>query len=234
MDAVTLAMAKAYSDSNRLAYADGGTATFETKNPGEPILADGNIWLYQLSKSHPNAADYDGSEIIIYVYDTVPIKNQFVNAGQLGDGLTAYIMPNNFEWMIVFIADKATVFEDEEEGVSIVFPSEGIYVALAMDPDSIATSNRIKLEIPWGTVKTIDPKFLPGVCLPVVNILEIDTLTKEESAQLTACIGMPCIIKTPYFAALFQYAYEPDGHLFVNAVTNMSVFSADGVTWAKQ
>ena len=66
----------------------------------------------------------------------------------------------------------------------------GLYVLY--DPKS----NSYVSYIEFADVHTIDPKYLPGAVLPVVEIANIEEITKDEGAKLTACIGMPIIIKT--------------------------------------
>lgn len=65
-----------------------------------------------------------------------------------------------------------------------------------------------------GEVETINPinsKFMPGICLPVVELGSAVTLTTEEQAQLTAYAkqGVPIIIKlsvdVSYVACVCQF-----------------------------
>jgi L-ascorbate metabolism protein UlaG (beta-lactamase superfamily) len=83
------------------------------------------------------------------------------------------------------------------------------------------------------TVHPIDPKYLGGVVLPVVEIANFQQLTEEESAKLSECIGYPCIIKTHYFSFLLNYAEEDGVKIFTNFEGIDYIFS-DGHWFLKQ
>ena len=62
------------------------------------------------------------------------------------------------------------------------------------------------------TTTPIDPKYLPGVCLPVVELTTVGTssgaaLTAEESAKMdeAAALKLPCIIKNPIFTGVYMF-----------------------------
>lgn len=52
--------------------------------------------------------------------------------------------------------------------------------------------------IEFETIHPSDPKFLPGVCLPVVEIADITNITTEESAMMDTVVAMkvPFVVKT--------------------------------------
>lgn len=80
--------------------------------------------------------------------------------------------------------------EDEEYPVGVyVLATEEMYVS------------RVEFA---ETIHTIDPKFIPGAVLPVVELSTYPMpdgapLTAEENAKLDALEGMPCILKCTVF-----------------------------------
>ena len=84
----------------------------------------------------------------------------------------------------------------------------------------------------------IDPKYLPGVCLPVVEIADAENLTADENAKLTACIGLPCIIKVTFEGitgcAVAAYQANNGVHNFTLSLFGAmaSYESTDGITWS--
>lgn len=76
----------------------------------------------------------------------------------------------------------------------------------------------------------IKPEFIPGAVLPVVEIADIFAITTEESKKLSACIGMPCVIKIGALAGTFSYGYD-DAYAFIDYSLGLSFVSEDGVTW---
>ena len=83
------------------------------------------------------------------------------------------------------------------------------------------------------TIHPIDQKYLPGVCLPVVEIADISRLTESENSAVSACIGMPCILKTQYGTALCSYSFTSNVHMFFGMYAGEAcvLVSADGATW---
>lgn len=68
-----------------------------------------------------------------------------------------------------------------------------------------------------------------GVGLPVVEIADPSAITKDEGAKLTACIGMPIIVKTSLgtgpvsIVAHYMYAL---GHSYTaNIASNIAMIS---------
>jgi hypothetical protein len=108
------------------------------------------------------------------------------------------------------------VFTAEESVIIIVDRNQGTHAEI--------------IDLAGETIHPIDPKYLPGVCLPVVEITDVSNITTEESAKLTACIGMPCVIKFGTFSGLYDYA-DDGGHCFLNS-NGHAFISEDGVSWA--
>ena len=102
--------------------------------------------------------------------------------------------------------------------------------------NSVTRTHTLKVEQVTETITPIDQKYLPGVCLPVVEIAYIEALSEAEQAKLTACIGMPIILKTEFFTLVANYLYI-NVHSFVgvfSAETVFNIVSEDGVTWTAQ
>lgn len=82
------------------------------------------------------------------------------------------------------------------------------------------------------TIHPIDPKFLPGVCLPVVEIADITAITAEESALLTAAIGSPIVVATDTSKIVCSYAFADDNYVFFGYTMGGNIISVDGTNWA--
>ena len=75
---------------------------------------------------------------------------------------------------------------------------KGTYVYTAIPETDGVYVSEIKLE----TIHPIEPKFIPGVCLPVVEFSTVPTkdgaqLTEEECALMDALNGAPFVLKIP-------------------------------------
>lgn len=142
MDEETLAMAKAYSDSK------GGYTT-----PGAVLTFDG--------KPNPDAI-IDGTMVKLFeeVYDINSIERITVNRN--GDKVvydkTALVVEHG---MAIGTADETFVaIVPDAETADFIGLEIGVY--FAYEGDSYYTE---KVEFD-ETIHTIDPKYLPGVCLP--------------------------------------------------------------------
>ena len=87
------------------------------------------------------------------------------------------------------------------------------------------------------TITPIDPKYLPGVCLPVVEIADFTALTEAEQAKLTACIGMPIVLKCELgpgvpVAVVMTYGFTGE-HQFVGQIGGGKIDATliDGEEW---
>ena len=98
-------------------------------------------------------------------------------------------------------------------------PKTGMYYALTPN-----TYSAMKVTFEWKTLHPIDPKFLPGVCLPVVELTTAPTtegaqLTDAEAAAVDALNGSPCILKIAFT--------EPTG---MTVKTYASCIEINGIT----
>ena len=90
-----------------------------------------------------------------------------------------------------------------------------------------------KLSYTAEEVDALLAKVKGGVCLPVVEFSSFSTdLTAEENAKLTACIGMPCIIKiSGILSEVATYLYEEPNHAFILPTARGTFTSEDGQNW---
>jgi hypothetical protein len=135
-----------------------------------------------------------------------------------GTNFVAYDMV----WIWCVSADEAG-----EDGASMV----GTWFC---NTDNDDTSVSICMTAELETIHPIDPKFIPGAVLPVVEIADVSAITAEESAKLTACIGMPCIINVNGAVVIVHnYVLEDGVHCFVPTTEYAygAIVTTDGVTW---
>lgn len=120
----------------------------------------------------------------------------------------------------------AVPYEFTVSGLAI---KAGTYVRHEGLSNPYVSSVEYATEVP----RTIDPKYLPGVCLPVVEIADISELTESENSAVSACIGMPCILKTQYGTALCSYSFTSNVHMFFGMYAGEAcvLVSSDGATW---
>lgn len=105
---------------------------------------------------------------------------------------------------VTLSGDALAVSHDDEMGYDVlsatymgmtlpaVIAVEGL--SLCVYDDEIGYVTRIEFT---ETIHPIDPKYLPGVCLPVVEIADVTAITATESAAITAAAenGLPCVLK---------------------------------------
>lgn len=104
------------------------------------------------------------------------------------------------------------------------------------------TDPAISISQETETIHTINPKYLPGVCLPVVELTtqatnERTELTAEEAAMLDTLNGAPCLMKCPvgvegdngivFGTALYFSLNGLEAYMVSNVVQTMRI----GDTW---
>lgn len=220
MDMITLAMAKAYSDSK------GGY----TKTAEKAVLPEISV--------SPTEGTYMLDCILeVDKQYTVNLNGEKYKCKSVGED-----MDGNGTSDVVMLGNARLVFgmgyEDGEPwGIAYV---PGDFTALAhkdgdIGPITISISEEVETIVP------IDQKFLPGVCLPVVEIADISAITAEEGAELGKHIGMPVVIKVTIDGTLnccvFNYTYVDAyrTHLYGATIGTDAVIltSSDGVLWTK-
>lgn len=213
MDMITLAMAKAYTDQ-KAGYTEPGKAIFNI------ALTDGSNYDVVVT----------GKELTVgETYTVITESGSFsavckdFNGGALLGNL-ASINPsgeNTGESFAVYVGvDKGEAF------------------GVAVDQNG---GSFIKITTP-ETIHPIDPKFLPGVCLPVVEIASAPypesgtvELSAEESAKLDAAVaeGFPVVVKMTMFGMPVAVVCTYLGGEMLNGfvVENSIGFAKDDTVW---
>lgn len=88
------------------------------------------------------------------------------------------VMADNMSDTPVIVSCKACTINFK--GVPVTIPSDGIYFLRMVIGDIMYVSSLSK-----ETIVPIDPKYLPGVCLPVVELSTELNLFSEETQELT-------------------------------------------------
>jgi hypothetical protein len=179
MDMITLAMAKAYADKKG-GYTEPNVFTFDGNPDGRPVYSK---YYVKISDKTPDSSTFvrargfiGGQPLEVTAEDCMATKIDERECIYYGDNL------------IILVSHA----ENEVE--------EGTYVLCALDADSYVSYVEFA-----ETIHPIDPKFLPGVCLPVVELETVltdgTTFTDAESAALTkASEGMLPIVIVANFA----------------------------------
>ena len=163
MDMITLAMAKAYSDSKG-GYAETKTiypqTTVQCADVGDGVPAAG-LEEKTLVVGETYTVTFDGKRYSCVCSELNAVGNNAI----FGEG------------------------EDTGEPFLIILNGEDTF-AIATQTEGTHT-----FSITQETIHPIDPKFLPGVCLPVVELTTVPTakgaaLTAEETAQVANALAM--------------------------------------------
>lgn len=177
MDTVTLTLAKAYTDSQRLAFAE--TETVE-------VLSETTINLEMAE---------DG------VAEGVSEKMISLTAGQtynvVWDGVRYECVAQIFDGS-AFIGNLGILGLDDTGEPFMLIPGDNGIVAISMT----AGNHTLSITQETETIHPIDPKFLPGVVLPVVELTSVGphedgesiTLSESDCAKLNAVGRMPFIM----------------------------------------
>lgn len=246
MDAVTLALAKAYTNSQRNGYVEYRDivcfpeAEFEfigavnLNIPGNPFGDGDTVTVVYDGVEYVRTAKFFPEEYNDLAYGYYVGNLKFVGGEDTGEPFALLSNFNryngNFNGFIVVDTDN--------------------FVDLG---NSDSSAHRIGCKVATEEVHPIDPKFLPGAVLPVV---ELETMpgTQDAPAMLTdteilmmekiAAKGEPCIISFQLNGdtrckALFNYTTEEGSHVFnavisggmTNAV-NVAVVGLPGMGWA--
>lgn len=189
MDITTLALAKAYTDSQRLAYVETGKAV-----------------VFQQTEFNIPYDDTDGLAFVEMLPSpfTLFLEKEYEVVWN-GDPykFVCKDCTEEFGDPSVYIGGRSVFGEEDTEApFTIIFanyegePFVGVYVPGTTE--DVTVSLLISTEI--ETIHPIDPKYLPGAVLPVVEISNIENLTEEEQATLTAYADQ----RTPILVKLFD------------------------------
>lgn len=162
MDILTLAMAKAYSDSKGGYTVPGKVITWDGDTANKDTFDNAGQLLYRVTDTVVDLAKAARIEISGEKYDapgSIPVE---------GIGMAIFHPVSNETALVVTV-----LLDVEADGGSL---RKGTY--FAEDVRSIETHE---------TIHPIDPKFLPGVCLPVVELSTAETteLYNNGSVELS-------------------------------------------------
>ena len=198
MDMMTLAMAKSYTDSQRLAYDNSKVITWDGDITDKPTG-----WFTNLHKVMDDVLDLESiTRVVLSVYDgsTVEFTDFTIDRREEQFGLLT-LTPQQGAPDLVQISD-GSYSPDIPKGTYLLGNSAQMWIS----------------RVECADIKTIEPKFLPGVCLPVWDIGELPSygnsrdFTAEENARMDALVEtkMPFILKgtTDYgeFCCVMSYS----------------------------
>ena len=213
MDVVTLALAKSYTDSQRLASIESHKVVCDFKSESEitvPFLTYNYRWF---SEKMPTPGELKAASVNMKFGNStapadLPYSLYTVLPSSTGICSTLWTYEHSEFVLGILAAYEAGqhTFTYEGQEFTVEAPRKGLYVMVpdeVLEDELVQKSEFFHVDIAWESVKTIDQKLLPGVCLPVVelsSLIYIDSereLTEEESAQLQAAYdtGLPAIIK---------------------------------------
>lgn len=202
-DPITYALAKNYSDSKG-GYTEPGKVLFNLK------LTDmgGGFSVGEASESTPTPTFEVGKTYTVKTDSgTITVKAKWYEVGGAP-----------------YLGDIGLLFGNADTGEGFVvadMPNDGGYSLVVMDVNN-GTSCTVSTA---STTVPIKPEYLPGVCLPVVELSTALTeegapLTTEESAKLTdaASRKLPCVIVASYHdEAIGQTVGESFDAMYSNA-----------------
>lgn len=210
-----------------------GSGVVGYTEPGEVIIFDVAL------ADNDGISSYDGIEKLdLTVGNTYTVK---MDSGSY----STVCKTTNAEGTEIRYLGNAAALGGDDTGESFTIASaqasiEGIAVAVA----DFANGTKCTIIDPMGrTIHPIDPKYLPGVCLPVVEITSaaypdsgIVALSAEESTALTAAIesGTPCVIKflTASDDSCSLCCNSVSGAFFIGSIAAQNyAFQTDGTSW---
>ena len=219
MDMITLAMAKAYSDSKGGYVKPGEVIAFDGNTNGKEIFADTDMGLSLVKVSDKF---YDLSKVNrIVATDPATGEKQDIPFSAFTE---------NGESLAGGFAGETYVISTDGTGDNMGFLTPGTWVL-----EKGIYISRVEFA---ETIVPIDQKYLPGVCLPVVEIAEYAAdIATEVNTKLTACIGTPIVLKvgsaTGTVTVLLMHYQYADRHMFYATAGEgvIIISSEDGVTW---
>lgn len=213
MDMITLALAKQYTDSQKLAYTEGGGS----------LIWDGNTEgkeVYNENFVRVSTKALDLNEIATVTLS----ENGEVTTIAASEGNV--IVDNGAS---LFIADVPLIISVSVAGTAdFAYFDVGTYLFTTPEADAYVSSVTFK-----ETIHPIDPKYLPGVCLPVVELSTViaesgTALTEAESAALTEAYesGLPIVCKFSQEDVIERGVFQ---WVSANDATGYSMVSSSGI-----
>ena len=187
MDLVTLALAKAYTDKQRLAHTEKKVFTFDGNTSDKDLLPGENGGAYVKMTDE--------------VIDMATVKSVYFSLAGVGfeeDGFGKFfeaqdnmiIVTDNsvlnpddaydvFAYLEIGTLIAVTVAETvEEDGLTL---EKGTYVYCGPVRENLGDATLYISRIETETIHPIEPKFIPGVVLPVVEIDKEGLLTEPSA-----------------------------------------------------
>lgn len=178
MDVVTLSMAKAYTDSQRLAYTEGGKIMWDV----ELVPMEGTGFTY--------FQESNTDQTVLSVGKTYTVTTDSGSFTTVCKEMSGVVFLGNGSILGI------TGVEDSGENFLVAVDEDHVMGFLDFNGGS-------RMEISTAaTIHPIDQKFLPGVCLPVVelstkaNIMEAVYLSEADKTAMDDAWkkNTPCII----------------------------------------
>lgn len=233
MNIVTLAMAKAYTNSQRLGHVESKRITYDGKSEKIDMLGGNANTVAKISDEPFDLSTV--CRLYLKFRDGMEIAVEKESITIYAEGGIEFIGNNT---ALIFCM---SVPENNDVGLPA-----GLYVADGFDENGDEFYvPRIETE----TIVPIDPKYLPGVCLPVVELSTTvasgAVFTAEENAKLTAAFaeGVPIVlncsldsqgegIKAESFAGVAYRAISDVMNMFVLYMgQTFVIMSEDCLNW---
>ena len=181
MDVITLAMAKAYTDKKAIGGEESHVFKWDARNGTDGLTTNTAGTYAKISNLTPTAAELEGGILDIAGLIQIDLS---VSGGTIAQSGNAFALG---QYLVI-----ATVAEGE-------YPESGIYINVGLALEVYGQENPF-VTLQWETIHPIDPKYLPGVCLPVVELETAVTstqaaLSEEDGAQMDALNGEPAVLK---------------------------------------
>ena len=226
MDMITLAMAKAYCDSKG-GYENSYSMTFDGNTEGKVTIPLMNgVSFVKVSNKVLSKEELLGATYVSFDGKTIVIaeKNIFDNSA-VGATTQFYgVMADNMTDAPTIVSCKACTIDFG--GFPLTVPSDGTYFIYMMMGIAMYVSS-----LSNETIVPIDQKYLPGVCLPVVELtteFSLDgaevALTEAESKNMdkAAKASLPIVVSGMFAGGKVMYVFSatslPDGTTVYNAL----------------
>lgn len=215
--------AKEYTDSQRLGYVDKERTVIvpETTYDGEELIF----------RDVPNPLKE--GETYTVVFDGVEYKSKcFVSPefNSLNSGTVMYVIGNLSE--LVDVEDQYIT-----DVPFLIYYNSDRHTLCVNELNWDDGGHSVYVEIP-ETIRTIDPKYLPGVCLPVVELESVTEfgepveLSESDGTKLDTVVGNPIVVRAGGMAMLFSYGYSDDTHTFMAPMGSATcMFAKSGSVW---
>lgn len=174
MDILTLAMAKAYTDSQRIASAE--TNKYAICDNFE-LMSDTQSSTTMSNKEH----FVEGAKCLV----TISCYANFGGTEKISETYSATVKRDGSSTGL-YVGNLSKFKDAENTGEKfLLYNKKNMLICFAEHLlPSASGICWITCEVVEETIHPIDPKYLPGVCLPVVEIADYTALTEAECAAL--------------------------------------------------